>query len=515
MLKEEFLPVAFDSDLVQIIEAGTGEGFGKVVESYHLQWWTEATEPGQAWLLTKENIFDCIEHYEKQLKAERRKELSLHIVRNPQVPQRNDRKSSSGTPGGATGSSIGTASNNIMELIAMHSTNQLKVLLNSVNAQRQASEAKVQLAARRTATLYMLLETIMHKETADTTPPGPILKGQKSSVALAVAQKSKHLFLAGKDAIPVSPQWAFGAVLTKKEVSGLVHKSGRKLHTGYNTSHDWESLSGEETAWGIAEDIEKNISNWNNQECADDACRPLPDNSVAARSSKFHPQRPHLVLPEDMNTRMEYLKQHPEEEEEINRQWSQKNAQWDHNGSYIGITTASCERGTFSLALRDIGPGNSDISLAALNSPNVSGGLAALFDTCDITMSSPSENEIADVSMADFFSNSGSSTGKDNPDPTSLASLFDSDSHSEGGSLDPASLADLFDSDASRVEDNQGGASSGASSSSRSQISSNRGGARAAHSHMFTAADFLYVTEDVFEEENLVPCGNDSDIDSS
>jgi len=86
MLKEEFLPVALDSDLVQIIEAGTGEGFGKVVESYHLQWWTEATEPGQAWLLTKENIFDCIEHYEKQLKAERRKELSLHIVRNPQVP---------------------------------------------------------------------------------------------------------------------------------------------------------------------------------------------------------------------------------------------------------------------------------------------------------------------------------------------------------------------------------------------------------------------------------------------
>jgi len=159
-------------------------------------------------------------------------------------------------------------------------------------------------------------------------------------------------------------------------------------------------------------------------------------------------------------------------------------------------------------------PGNSDISFAALNSLNVSGGLAALFDTCDITMSSPSENENADVSMADFFSDSGSSTGQDNPDPTSLASLFDSDSHSEGGP-DPDSLADLFDSDGDGVEDNQGGASSSTSSSSRSHSLSNRGSARAAHLHMFTAADFLYVTEDVFEDDNLVPCGNDSNIDST
>jgi len=150
---------------------------------------------------------------------------------------------------------------------------------------------------------------------------------------------------------------------------------------------------------------------------------------------------------------MEYLKQHPEEEEEINRQWSQNNAQWDQNGRYIGITPASHERSTFSPALRYMAPGNSDISLAALNSPNVSGGLAALFDTCDITISSPSENENADVSMADYFSDSSSSTGQDNPDPTSLASLFDSDSHSEGGP-DPDSLADLFDSDRDGVEDN-------------------------------------------------------------
>jgi len=150
MLQEDYLPAPFNTDLIQMIEAGTGEGHGKVVEKYHLQWWSKAKRPGSEWIMTQDNISACVDHNKNQLKKEGRSNLPIDVIPNP------------------TSSTNAVAGAAAVDFITTHSTQQMKDLLNTVNEHRRTAEGKVQLSARRAAYLYMLFSEITQKETEDT-----------------------------------------------------------------------------------------------------------------------------------------------------------------------------------------------------------------------------------------------------------------------------------------------------------------------------------------------------------
>jgi len=137
MLQGEYLLAPFDTDLIQMIEAGTGEGHGKVVERYHLQWWSKAKRPGNEWIMAQDNISACVDHYENQLKEEDRSNLSIDIIPN-----------------------LTSSTSAAVDFIVTHSIQQMNDFLNTVNRHCPATEGKVQLSARHAACLYMLFSEI-------------------------------------------------------------------------------------------------------------------------------------------------------------------------------------------------------------------------------------------------------------------------------------------------------------------------------------------------------------------
>jgi len=263
MLQEDYLPAPFDTDLIQMIEAGTGEGHGKVVEKYHLQWWSKAKRPGNEWIMNQENISACVDHYENQLKKEGCSNSHIDIIPNPT-------------------SSTSAVDSATVDFIATHSTNKIKDLLNTVNRHRRASEGKVQLSARRAACLYMLFSKVMWKETEDTPAAGPIVPGKKGEVAETMHRKSQALLKAQKNVKQEGSQWTSGTTLTRKDVMGLVHISSQEEHSGYNSTHLSGTLSGIDSSGGNPEDMESE-ANLESGETGAANNTNLPPNTVYPR----------------------------------------------------------------------------------------------------------------------------------------------------------------------------------------------------------------------------------------
>ncbi|KAF9552132.1 hypothetical protein CPC08DRAFT_768534 [Agrocybe pediades] len=344
---DEYFPVRFNTDLVEILEASARHGYGSVVPSYLFQWWTKEEEVKMMDIITWHRVTQCVPYHEKQLEEQGKTNPKITIVPNPHVnpisthtkatvsgPTFSNLETGGGaalqhsnldgalpTQPGKSGGAVSTQLPNIAppishlsaELVAAQaqnfsylSTAQLKALLNSVNGYRRSYEAQVQHSIRRGLGFYILMERVMDKEMT-TTEKAPSIPKKKGALAKKLRQKSEVLFEKGKNTKPTSSQWTYGEVLTREEVMELGKEEDQPdSETG--------SLSGE---WSTP-DSEFNISHNNVgplDHCSDEAQRAPPPNTVASRAAILaHTGKINPKNPSDSNHWRSYLLAHPEED---------------------------------------------------------------------------------------------------------------------------------------------------------------------------------------------------------
>ncbi|KIM39385.1 hypothetical protein M413DRAFT_29535 [Hebeloma cylindrosporum] len=236
------LPIPFDLGFIALLEVGTNcDQFGRVVNSYRLNWWDNTRSPAEHRRLTAQTLEACLQHHRFQLSLDPN---GLHVPSKPIrviIPP----LQLHGSAAPSTAAEIDCRNCDRYRSLADDLMDEMRNLENLSAAMEASTSNEVEIAKRRTAGFYILNERVTLKELQSKTITvdgvGTGTRAQKTSRHVRqIAREDLRRFQSSAD-----QKWTYGEPLTVRDILNLRHVSGQRNHTGYDTSLDQGRLRGE------------------------------------------------------------------------------------------------------------------------------------------------------------------------------------------------------------------------------------------------------------------------------